>query len=1029
MQAYVCARCARLQSGSVSSIANPLLRSQIRNSRNIEINRYAKRALHEERNSKPEPPSDYRTAIDNLLLKTEFETNKDIREYLRKWQTQNINHMDPVRGPGTSNPGSPKSWMGNMLNDSITAYDEAVERASMAVDEGSDFKTDLGDAYEVGELLEPGDLVGFFSGVGLMVPAIYIRSVERQKQFYTLRGKWRVSRDQDVDLVVKNFVSKELTDTLLPFLPDTIAKTDVEMQALTEGGVPRSVGEPLISLLQEFDSQVNAIYRENCKALDYFHSIVADPEVRRTNRLRELACKALNIEEGKVSPAALFATHRAALRTPYLILRDRSSMFADNYVIQPKSMANDFETVVEWVRDHEDYVTQLALGERPDFQQHPLQKFIDKAQRLIRQSRQFRSPTTMANVGPSSQRLNPEETSDGRLYNKIETEGFTEDDKKILQYLQYYSFPAIRITNGLSRYGAVHIMRATGMYATVDIQRGAIPLLLQELGVFSPWENIYTIAHSLALPNHRVDMNKDFEKGNESETGTILDQYKKDAMENSRVDWGNLPIYCIDDPGAKEIDDGISFERVPGSRDTFWVRVHVANPSAFVPTDDSVSEYAAKCLSTVYLPERVYPMIPPRITHGRFSLAPDRPTLTISAKVNLEGDVLETNIVNGYARNVIYLTHGRLRRVFGAEEQPKILAVGGEIPPREVDHYQEILTKDEEDHFHILRHIMTNINDKWRENGGLTWPDSFDKNPTVYTGHQPAEPYEMSEVTHGGYYLGDPIIGLQYNESDPYEIPDIGKKNLVALVMRFACHVAGRWGADRNIPMIYDGTYYHPEYPPLTPEKLNNLNSDDWLHYAFPKGISSSTPIPHHGLGVEVYTKTTSPLRRYTDLLAHYQIEAALRYEKEYGEKFDGNKTPSLLPFSTQDVDLVIERIKTASPAIKSIQKQSNTVWACQFLFRAFYFGECELPATLPCIVRQNLEGVSTLGTRYVGAYAGENLPFGVRARLFVPPEFQDLELLSTVEAKIIAVDMSLHVVDMEVVQKVKKWERTGDWA
>lgn len=112
---------------------------------------------------KPEQSTFNRTAIDNYLLRTQFEENKDIKEYLRKWQAQNVNHLDPVHGPGTSNPLPSENWKGNMLNDTLASFDEAVERAQSAVEEGTDFDIQMSDSYETGEILEPGDMVGFFS--------------------------------------------------------------------------------------------------------------------------------------------------------------------------------------------------------------------------------------------------------------------------------------------------------------------------------------------------------------------------------------------------------------------------------------------------------------------------------------------------------------------------------------------------------------------------------------------------------------------------------------------------------------------------------------------------------------------------------------------------------------------------------------------------------------------------------------------------------------------------------------------------
>jgi hypothetical protein len=105
-----------------------------------------------------ESPDELRTKIDNILLKTEFETKNDIREYLRKWQEQNVNYLDPIQGPATSNV-----WTGNMLNDGQAVYDDAVEKSYSSLEEASDYKIDMDENYETGDILEPGDLVGFYS--------------------------------------------------------------------------------------------------------------------------------------------------------------------------------------------------------------------------------------------------------------------------------------------------------------------------------------------------------------------------------------------------------------------------------------------------------------------------------------------------------------------------------------------------------------------------------------------------------------------------------------------------------------------------------------------------------------------------------------------------------------------------------------------------------------------------------------------------------------------------------------------------
>lgn len=97
-------------------------------------------------------------------MKSEFESKKDIRDYLRKWQDQHDCSLDPVRGPGTSNPlGNPDSYEGDMLNDSRESYDASEDRARDEDEDVSVFPTDMEEGNDGKNFLEPGDLVGLSS--------------------------------------------------------------------------------------------------------------------------------------------------------------------------------------------------------------------------------------------------------------------------------------------------------------------------------------------------------------------------------------------------------------------------------------------------------------------------------------------------------------------------------------------------------------------------------------------------------------------------------------------------------------------------------------------------------------------------------------------------------------------------------------------------------------------------------------------------------------------------------------------------
>jgi hypothetical protein len=870
------------------------------------------------------------------------------------------------------------------------------------------------------------------SSEGILNLAIYVRSICKQQQFYTERGKWRIAFAKDLDFVIKGFAPRELVTPLLSHFPDALAQLSLEMQSAIEGGVPRPIGAPLLRMVNEFNEQVHGFYQANAYRLDNIHEVVADEEEKLEFNLEELACKALDVTKDQLNDTILFAVHRAVRRNSFLIENDRSSIFTDHYFVQPRRVATILDTVTTWVHEHQEYLIRTVTGkEVPNLKDHPLHEFIQKAQRLIRLSRKVRSPTIMACVGPTAHRYQPGQDGKPLTYREVLTEKFSYTDRMIIEYLQLWCIPPRRMTSGVLRSAGSHIMRATGMYTALDTNAGSAGLFLQELGVVAPWENLRLLDQHLSLPGHGISRHSDsMWEDVQQACEKLKSQELTDKMESIRTDFGDLPVYCVDDPGAQEIDDGVSLERIPGSDDTFWIRVHVANPSAFVDHDEQVMKYAASRVQTLYAPERTYPMIPSALTQEHFSLAPGRPTLTFSAKMNLQGEILDTNVVNGLARNVIYITHEKLRNLFEPEPRETLepLTVGGEfVQEKTRDNLRDTLSSEDEDTFHTLRKLMLAFREHRRRNGAMEWPSSMDTPVAMTAGNAPLKPYNM-QVTEGRYILGDPIIQLRPRSVDPHEVPDLTKRNLISPLMNLACYVSGRWCAERNIPTVFDGTFYHPEYPRLTSSNMSEYGGQTWLHLAAPKGISSSSPAHHVPLGLDTYVKSTSPLRRYTDLMAHYQIEAALRFEHENGRRFDAATDASVLPFSREDVDNFISQSRWKRSRLRDIDLASKQFWACMLLFRAFYFGECSLPETFDCLVHKPYNATALVGSQFGQGYSGIITSLGVRCQIIVPPEVPDVDILSVVEAKITSVDLSRMLVIMEATRMVKPFQRVGEW-
>ncbi|KAI7560940.1 RNB-domain-containing protein, partial [Hortaea werneckii] len=265
----------------------------------------------------------------------------------------------------------------------------------------------------------------------------------------------------------------------------------------------------------------------------------------------------------------------------------------------------------------------------------------------------------------------------------------TEQDTELVRFIEAWSLS--QMFQGLPRIEALPplLLQATGLYDEFELKTPTGLLFLQELGTVMPYENRVRFDQHLLLPSSQHSkplqnlMTSLIEMGNNHSF--------VDTMEDLRHDWKELPVYCIDDAGAHEIDDGISVENAAvasvGPKE-WWVHTHIANPTAFFGRDHALSKMARHMGETIYMPERTYMMLPRWATSRHFSLGKDRPCLTFSARLNEKGEILENKIQAGRVRNVFRLTPQEVKGLLGVEEgddSPEtVLTVGGEPPkPKE----------------------------------------------------------------------------------------------------------------------------------------------------------------------------------------------------------------------------------------------------------------------------------------------------------------------------------------------------------
>ena len=761
---------------------------------------------------------------------------------------------------------------------------------------------------------------------------------------------------------------------------------------LDDVSVPREVGSPIIREMLDFLHASDQSYRRYSTAIDNAHAKTASTTGYRYLTLDQIAGEILPPEafSKDVSQPSLYAIHRALTTDESGFELDwENHRLSGSFEVKMPSHMNVHNEVRDWVRSYQEHLVASSRAEQHESKPRDppkpalrIQEFIDTARELIGTSRLSRMTTASGTLGPfrsfgpnaSTPNGVPakDEKPERLLFNPLST-SFSTSDLKIVAFLkEWASGQSFHKTTSFNFVGSM-VLRWTGMYENQELKRSTGHMFLQEIGVYAPWED--RTMHNRRLVPSRLQHSVAARTSatNDDETISAL----TDSMKDLRKDWGDLDVYCIDAAETRDIDDGISLERTPESGSTFWVHVHVANPSAFLKHDIGAGFWAERIAQTIYLPDRIIGLLSPKLT-SLFSLAPNRPALTFSAKLSDDGDILETSVTPGVIRKVHFLTPEKFRRTFDSteEEDDKVWAVGGRLPDTRRTELQDAndLSNAQLDDLKTLASLAVKRRNRRAANAPLL---SRLPSPKV-TVHKelsedgdgptsPAKNSPMINAANYGFYTGDPAIQLESPPFSSWQRAD--SSATVAELMILAGHVAAGWCHERNIPVHFEGTLPNPEKQDPddflrkrtpasqeTPTAMSLLDTKDYLKL-LGGAIGSSKAIRHQAIGLDMYTKVTSPLRRFGDLLGHWQIEAALRKDEN-------------LPFPRGRVEELIQKLRVQRRRIDKAQRISDRFWALQLLLRAWQFGELDLPSTFEFYVLN----VSVKNSKYNGTLSSLSL-------------------------------------------------------
>ncbi|KAH9031790.1 hypothetical protein EDB85DRAFT_1958444 [Lactarius pseudohatsudake] len=451
---------------------------------------------------------------------------------------------------------------------------------------------------------------------------------------------------------------------------------------------------------------------------------------------------------------------------------------------------------------------------------------------------------------------------------------FAEDDQLFIRFL-LDSLVDIRSAQGDPYIPLVcRIIKIVGLYDG-DVDSAQVRLFLVDMGVLAPWQDIASLIEvqpSLIAPPPEPEpparAGWDAKSGATATTSLGLDDfYPVDPLESIRHDFGQLLVYTIDDHGAQELDDGLSVERDASDPSCLWVHVHVADPTAVLPPTHPFARRARDTAHTHYFYHGSQSMLPESLV-GQLSLGHSainggaENVMTFSARVDSAGNIVDYKVRAGIVHNIRVLKYVPCFSYgLGSPEltvSPKLLPAGVTIQP--------------------------------------------------------------------GLFSGDPKIS--YGVREGY---NTGSRQIVAEAAQVANRVASIFGRDHGIPLARRSLATPAGIDAVLADLLKLRNTTGWVDFfevrrralRSPSSRYTLEPAEHWSLGIaegEGYTRATSPLRRYGDLVTHWQIKHALLHKQPL--------------FSAKKMQSTFEYIGAREQRWKRVEQSHTRWWALAFVKR-----------------------------------------------------------------------------------------------
>lgn len=409
-----------------------------------------------------------------------------------------------------------------------------------------------------------------------------------------------------------------------------------------------------------------------------------------------------------------------------------------------------------------------------------------------------------------------------------------------------------------------------------------------------------------------------------------------------RKDLRNETIVTIDGEDAKDLDDAVTVKHLDNGN--YFLGVHIADVSSYVKEGSLLDQEAYERGTSVYLTDRVIPMIPHRLSNGICSLNPKVPRLTLSCEMEIDanGTVVAHDIFPSVIQTAARMTYTAVNKIL-EEEDPAVMEEYRELVPM----FQNMLALHE-------------ILEKMRIRRGVI---AFEDREAKILVNEAGQPTAIQLRRRG--------VGERLIESFMLAANETVAKHFALKKLPFIYRIHEQ-PKEEKIQRFFDfvsalGLLVKGTKDSITPKELQRVIAEaegkpeaavinTMLLRSMQQARYAEENAGHYGLAAEYYTHFTSPIRRYPDLTVHrlirsYEADTSENMQKKWAESLpDTAKQASRMERRAVETEREVDAMKKAEFMADKVGEEFEGIISSVTKFGFFV----ELPNTVEGLIHVN---------------------------------------------------------------------------